>query len=117
MERNQSKRTFNKVHGKTNAILNKKESSHIAKSVREDTEKARTDESIKLSSTMQLKKIFIDIAGWFGFGTPKRDTIRKPIPKKTNKEMKQRSPEVRAKRNTARNSRKTNGHRGPRKGK
>jgi len=120
MEKNQSPRTFNKKQGTTNARLNKKESSHLANNVKKDVMNDITDNSVKLSMKQQFRKFFKSIGSWFGFGKYDRDTIdlgSSGTIKRTNKEAKRRSPEVRAKRNTARNSRKTNGHRGNRVGK
>lgn len=121
MEKNQSKRTFNTIHGKTKARLNKKEINHLTENVITNTTTTTKKFSIKKGIMSAFKSIF----KWFRADDDdhkSKNPMRgihgnKPIIKQTNKEAKKRSPEVRAKRNTARHSRKTNSSRGKRRGK
>ena len=116
MEKNQSPRTFNKIQGKTNAKLNKKEISKMASH-------NVIQSSTNLARKRGLRGFVESVLGFFKhIFSRKNNKVAINLGssgsiKRTNKEAKRRSPDVRAKRNTARNSRKTNGHRGKRQGK
>lgn len=108
MEKIKSKKSYKTFHKRDKINIRKDEYTEKVKPVKQ----VNTKQSVFEKST--FKNIITNFLGWF---LPDRKLTGMVAPKKTNKEAKNRSQEVRAKRNIARNSRKTNLHRGKRKGK
>jgi len=112
VEKNQSKRTFKTVHGRQKVTLNKKEFSSFASKQNEVGNRTRGTSAFDGA----IREAIRWVKRFFGFGGS-RKVLPVAIIKKSNKEMKCRTAEVRRERNISRESRKVNGHRGARKGK